>query len=88
MSNINNVKDVFLSDNDIALGTIAWREYLNNLGFSGHSIVTDTKNMLVSRGYWTGDMSSSLMMLYVDDEVVKNFNFVWGTSFTWQESAD
>jgi hypothetical protein len=66
MSNINGLKKAFLRDNGIKSGTKAWRAYLNDLGFTGHSIVMDTKYMLVSGGYWTGNMNESLAEYYTE----------------------
>ena len=65
MGNINNLKKSFLEDSNIGQGTLAWREHLDGLGFTGHSIVDDTRNMLTDAGFWVGNMSESLYALYL-----------------------
>lgn len=67
MGNINEDKKKFLAENDIGLGTSAWRVYIDFLGFTGGSLVGDTKRMLIDIGYWDGSMSSSLSLLFSDE---------------------
>ena len=67
MSNINEEKKAFLETNNIRVGTIAWRTYLDSQGFAGNSIVEDTKALLMDGGYWTGNMPESLRGFYVDN---------------------
>lgn len=54
----------FLEDNSIEVGTIAWRAWLDSEGFSGGSIVDDTRALLEDQGHWDGSMSGSLYALY------------------------
>lgn len=66
MSNINDNKRLWHFHNpDTDIGTIAWREYLDSLGFSGHSIVEDTKALLIDGGYWVGNINESLKQYYL-----------------------
>ena len=73
MSNINGSKKEFLAASGLELGTIAWREYLDGLGFTGNSIAEDTKAMLIDGGYWVGNINQSLYGLYLSGGAVSRY---------------
>jgi len=65
MSNINGLKKVFVENNLENAGTVAWRRYLNEQGYSSGSIVDDAKAYMLALGFWTGNMNESLYRLYL-----------------------
>lgn len=65
MRNINDSRRDFLISNQIERGTKAWREYLDNLGFSGGSLVGDTKALMIARNCWDGIYSSSFLNFFL-----------------------
>lgn len=89
MSNINGLKKTYLEDVGISEGTIAWREYLDGQGYSGNSIVQDTKAFLVAQGHWTGNMSESLYSLYEAGGVWTPLElFALGEQGAWYDPSD
>ena len=70
MSNINNSKRKWRLSQLVGMGTTAWREYLDGLGFSGDSLINNTKQMLIANGSWMGNMAGSLLTMFEDTGVV------------------
>lgn len=82
MSNINDNKRLWhLLNPDVGVGTTAWRAHLDSLGFIGHSIVDDTKAMLLDGGYWTGNINGSLRNYY-SPELLVNGGFATDSDWT------
>lgn len=74
MGNINKYKKLYEDKNELNGGTTDWRNHLIELGFSGGSIVDDTKAMLIANGFWLGSVSDSLR-LYFETEYPENRNY-------------
>jgi len=93
MSNINDNKKLWHRLNPaVGGGSTAWRKYLDSSGFSGGSVVEDTKAMLLDGGHWVGNMQESLDNYY-SPELLSNGGFTtdlsgWvSTNWTWSFGA-
>jgi hypothetical protein len=90
MSNISNLKKIFLDDNNIGKGTQAWRAYLDGEGYTGRSLVDNTKELLVATGNWTGNINESLLSLFAGGGVVFDPSdlFGGGEEGVWYDPSD